>query len=686
MKNGKKGIIALAALASLAFFASCNSKKYDVEGAAKRVMVNEDKSEAVTADFTVPRTVTLDGNTFNVDWSSNNEYAKVSSSTEDAKYLIDIDYINNRTQAQDVTLTATVSIEGYKQTVTKTFGFKIPKFVLNTIAEADAANSKTNLTLKGVIVAKEAYSKTNKGTNVYLKCDGGGFEAYKLACTEDQYKKELEIGNTIYVSGPKSYYNGLRELSGCSYIYDDKTAKQTLTATDLTDKLGSITTEYQCNLVKFTNVEIVSIDTPDKDGQYSIVVGDPNDATKQDVVRVSKYFFTGKTAEDYAFKDLNLVPGQKITATGFLGWYNKAQLTLTKAEDLVAGEVNYGSGLASAYKTAAAKLFGKQSVPNRVIDLPSRLADLGITDENYANFTVEWKTTSTDATITSKEIAEQKATDKKPYEAAYTKYTITTNKPAEDTNVTITCDVKNSAGEVVATRNVTFKLIKEVNYNTFEEYTKAETGAEVFVKGTIASIKTKDNTTLFLQDDNGNVYYLYNKNRLSGDWLEVGNVIGVVGTMSPYNGMLELADVEYLETIGTDKKTVTVVDYTETFSTNGFESLETKDQCKVVKFNGVIKSSESGSFVITVGEKDINVYAGNAKTLPTLETGDKVIVTGLLGVKVTTKDDVTTTLYQVLLINTEDMVDNNSDAEKVAAAAKKVLAQFPADTLYEEDK
>ncbi len=692
MKNGKKGIIALAALASLAFFASCNGKKYDVEGAAKRVMVNEDKSEAVTADFTVPRTVTLDGNTFNVDWSSNNEYAKVSSSTEDAKYLIDIDYINNRTQAQDVTLTATVSIEGYKQTVTKTFGFKIPKFVLNTIAEADAANSKTNLTLKGVIVAKEAYSSTNKGTNVYLKCDGGGFEAYKLSCTEDQYKKELEVGNTIYVSGPKSYYNGLRELSGCSYIYDDKTAKQTLTATDLTDKLGSITTEYQCNLVKFTNVEIVSIDTPDKDGQYSIVVGDPTDATKQDVVRVSKYFFTGKNAEDYAFKDLNLVPGQKITATGFLGWYNKAQLTLTKAEDLVAGEVNYGSGLASAYQTAGTTAVGAQVVPLKTIDLPSRLEDLGLTGDNYKNYTVEWTTDSTVAEIKTTAVAakdEVPATETEPAqpaEAAYTKYSVVTKQPTEDTDVTLTVTVRGTEDNSVSTRTVTFKLLEKVEYNTHAEFVEAEKDAELYIQGTIFGFKS-NKKEVYIQDADGNGYYAKFDKAVSADWLKVGNKVGLFGKKAVSYGVPNLGSAVYIETIA-ENQTCTIADYTEEFTTNGFTAPEKTVLSNdllfdAVTFNGVVKSVNGNEFVITVGEKDIIVYC--YCTAPSFGQNDKVKVTGLLGEYVSmTGDEVTAVKYQVFLLATEHMESNATDSEKVADAIKVIKAQFSSETYKQK--
>ena len=131
MKKFKKALVAFLALASLGSLAACNGDKtvYDVNSAAKRVMVTEDKQE-VTGNFNVPRKVTLNGVTYDVAWKSDNDYAKVTEvAGDDSKYLIAIDYIGNQTAAQQVKLTATISASGAKETVDKTIEFTIPRFM-----------------------------------------------------------------------------------------------------------------------------------------------------------------------------------------------------------------------------------------------------------------------------------------------------------------------------------------------------------------------------------------------------------------------------------------------------------------------------------------------------------------------------------------------------------------------------
>ena len=68
MKFYKKAFVAFVGILSIGILASCGSKDdgYDVEAAAKRVILIEDKSEAVTGDFVVPKTVVLNDVTFSI--------------------------------------------------------------------------------------------------------------------------------------------------------------------------------------------------------------------------------------------------------------------------------------------------------------------------------------------------------------------------------------------------------------------------------------------------------------------------------------------------------------------------------------------------------------------------------------------------------------------------------------------
>ena len=79
MKKIKKVVVGVFALASLGSLAACKKDEtspYDVDAAAKRVMLTQDKSTAVVSEFDIPRTVVFNDISYNVEWSSNNDYAK----------------------------------------------------------------------------------------------------------------------------------------------------------------------------------------------------------------------------------------------------------------------------------------------------------------------------------------------------------------------------------------------------------------------------------------------------------------------------------------------------------------------------------------------------------------------------------------------------------------------------------
>ncbi len=699
MKKIRKALLFGLAFLGVGAITACNDNKTDatveVQETVEKILLPQNDTK-VTGDFEVPATVKYNDEKVNITWSSSKDV--ITFKTVDGKTTAVVDFINNRTADQEVVLTATIKIGDVNASTT--FIVTVPKFTVNTLAEADAAAAKTNLTLKGVIVAKEAFS--NKKTNVYLMCEGGGFEAYNLACeTQDKYDTELAVGNTIYVSGPKGYYNGLRELSGCTYIYDANTAKQGITAENLTSVVAAgngIADTYQCHLAKLENVEIIKIGTPDASGQYSITVGDPDDETKQTVVRISKYFFTGKSATDYAFKDLNLVAGQKITVTGIVGWYNGAQLTPIAADGIVAGAIDYGKVISTSYVNAAIKAIGAQTIPMKTIILPSRLADVGLSGEDYEKYTIEWTTEDTNVTISTADIPAKEAVEAReatetepaveaqPAEAAYTQYSVTTKKPAEDADVTLTITVRGTEDNSVTTKTVTFKLLKEVTYNTYAEFVAAEDASPLYIQGTIVGYQYTSNVKkYYIQDADGNVYYVKSEDAVeTNEWFKVGTKVGLFGKKLTENKIPTLDASVYLETLGTDG-TVTYADYNETFSTTGItKEVVEAALLKPVTFSGVLKSVSGSNYVVTVGSgdsaKDITVYTYVA-TKPSFTANDKVKVSGLLGFYYKSSDDSYT--YQVFLLDTAKMESAATDAEKLASAKAAVLGAF-SDETYKE--
>ncbi len=652
MKNIKKALVAGMAFASMVVIASCNSTSYDVSGAATRVVVEQDKSESVTADFQVARTVKYNDAEYTVSWTSNNDYAKITEiEGNTSKYLVDINYVENQSEAQQVKLVAEIK-DPKGKTVSKDFNFKIPQFVVNTIAQADAAEAKTNLTLKGTIVTKEAHNGTT--TNVYLQCDGGGFEAYKLTCTLDQYNTDLIVGNSIYVSGPKSYYNGLRELSGCSYNLDEKTATQTITATDLTSKVTDgtgIGTEYQCHLAKLTDLEIVSIGSQDSTGQYSIIVGDKTNKSKQATVRISKYFAAKDSDLWKEYTGLNLVPGQKITVTGFVGWYNGAQITPFETGAIVAGDINYSDsyGLTLLQKVSfPAKVYGVKT-----INLPTSLYEAGYYgNEGYAGLTAEWSVTSENVTLATKDVAAveaKAATDTTAAVAAtpaYTTTNLTTKKVSADESVVVTLTIKNSAGETVFTGTKTLKLVKDIVIDNHAAYLSAAKGDNVTVQGTIAYLDKESSEAYFtIVDDKGLAYYVY-KMPLTDDnkdSIVAGKKVIITGTKDVYNNVIELTKAELLK--AEDGTEVAATAITE------LPTVTPELQAKYVTFTGAIKelSENKRTVTVTVGEKDIVVYLSrnHSDITSAIAVGDNITVKGIFSVNKETSQVITLTADSV---------------------------------------
>jgi len=643
MKILKRAIVAGMALASMAAVAACDNKTYDVNGAAKRVMLEQDKKENVTADFEVAKKVVFNNADYSVTWTSNNEYAIVKEiEGNDSKLLIDIEYVKNQTQAQEVKLTAEVK-DPKGATVTKEFNFKVPKFIVNTIADYDASQKGDQLTIKGTVVAREAYNAKDKITNLYMSCDEGGFEAYKVSCTEEEYNSDLTVGSVLYIAGLQATYNGLRELSPCSYFVTGE-AKKTITPEDLTSKVADgtgITKAYQGHMVELKNVLIVSVEDKTAD-QYSIIVGDPTNTKKQATVRISKYFAPKDSELRNEIDGLNLVPGQTISVKGFVGWYNAPQVTICEKGAITAGSVDYskGFGLTLLSKvTFPAKVYGVKT-----ISLPSSLYEAGYYgDEHYAGLTAEWTSNSANATIATKDVpaVEAKAATETTKEVkavpAYTTSNLTTKKVTADETVDVTLTVKNAAGETVFTATKQLKLVKDYVVDNHATYLKATDGESVTIQGTVAYVDVETSAKYGTQgyftvvDAKGNAYYVFQMT-LADDETKAAIVAGkkvvLSGTKKVYGGVHELTSAELLK----------VEDGTVVEPTAITELPKVTDalQAQYVTFTGTIKelSENKRTVTVTVGTKDILVYLSRnqADITKAIAVGDNITVKGIYSV------------------------------------------------------
>ncbi len=346
MKSIKKlSVLVLTLVLGLFTLVSCGSNDKAPSGAelaAKKIILPQDKSDSVTGDFDVPAKVTGDDKvTYTVTWTSSNAVASVGDATEDGNfYTITVNYITNFDSNQAVKLSAKLENPDKTDSYVKEFEFTVPKFKATTIQEYDEESGGKVVTMEGVIVAKEPYAESYGNTSVYLQdiSGVGGVYAYRLKCTADQYANELVVGNTIIVTGEKALYNGLREFSsaGCTYnlVSSEKVTPKDTDITSLVTNGTGVSLDYQNQLVHFTNLTVVKVDSKDSSGRWNITVGDAEDANKQIVVRINTYITPTDSDAYKAYEALEIKVGAVISVSGVLGWYNAAQIHPLAADSI----------------------------------------------------------------------------------------------------------------------------------------------------------------------------------------------------------------------------------------------------------------------------------------------------------------------------------------------------------------
>ncbi|MDE6655902.1 MAG: hypothetical protein K2J85_02810 [Anaeroplasmataceae bacterium] len=247
-----------------------------------------------------------------------------------------IDPTSGTKEVVDLKVTATSSVT--KEIVVKV---NVNQVTYTTIEEYDAAAADAEVTVKGIIVAREPYAESYKNTTLYLQdiSGKGGYDAYRIKCESvEAYNNDLAIGNVILVSGKKALYNGLREFAaGCTYEVASK--GKAYKDTDVTDMIktdvSKVSLDLQCQLIHFSSLPVVAVGKEDTKGRWNITVGDEKDSSKQFVVRIDTGLLPIDTDAYKAIKELNISVGDIISAKGVAGWSNKAQLFPLAADSIV---------------------------------------------------------------------------------------------------------------------------------------------------------------------------------------------------------------------------------------------------------------------------------------------------------------------------------------------------------------
>ena len=207
-----------------------------------------------------------------------------------------------------------------------------------TYDEYMAAALDTKVCVETYVQAKQSWWQDT--ASVYCQSpDEGGYFLYGLACTEEQFNTDLEVGHKIRVTGFKSEWSGEVEIIDATYepIPDDIYYANPM---DLTDFLGTDELiDYQNIMVSFSGLTVA-----DKgDGAAFLYKWDGSGVQGDDLyfdVTDSKgntYSFTVESylcgADTEVYKTVeNLKVGDVIDCTGFLYWYEGPNPHITSVE------------------------------------------------------------------------------------------------------------------------------------------------------------------------------------------------------------------------------------------------------------------------------------------------------------------------------------------------------------------
>ena len=202
-----------------------------------------------------------------------------------------------------------------------------------------AAELDTEVTIQAYVQAKQSYYAEQGTATVYLQDQDGGYFAYDMACTQEEYDAMTE-GTCIQVSGFKSEWSGEIEIMDGQLdqiVEGDTFVAEPFDATSLlgTDELE----QHQNEKVSFTGLTVAP--STDADGnEAAFLYNYDGSGTQGDDVYfnvsyngqtysfVVESYLCGSDTEVYKAVEA-LEVGQTIDCEGFLYWYEGANPHIT---------------------------------------------------------------------------------------------------------------------------------------------------------------------------------------------------------------------------------------------------------------------------------------------------------------------------------------------------------------------
>ena len=193
-----------------------------------------------------------------------------------------------------------------------------------TWAEFMAAESDTEIVIEGYVQGKQSWWADK--CSVYLQDENGGYYAYELTCSEEDYAR-LTVGTKIRVTGYKTAWAGLQEInSGATFEFVEGT--YVAEPVDVTDKLGTEELfNYQTMLVEFKGLRVVGIEYKNGEPGDDIYVTVSYNGAEYSFC-VERYL-TGPETDLYALIG-TLKAGDVIDVVGFAYWYNGINTHITE--------------------------------------------------------------------------------------------------------------------------------------------------------------------------------------------------------------------------------------------------------------------------------------------------------------------------------------------------------------------
>lgn len=481
------------------------------------------------------------------------------------------------TDGQTIKVTAKGDGVNYtdSQPVTKTYDAEAPAPAeVMTRAEFIAAADSSSVAVAGKVSAMTAVTKNDVTSyNVYLQDNDGGYYAYGVAAIPEG----LAVGMEIKVSGTKTVYNGLNEITNATIEITDNTVSA-VTPIDVTGKIGSNDEllALQSSLVTVNSAVITSVTVDAEKNRTNVVltVGDKTvtfyiggsqvvDATQQSAITESFKANEGKTVDVTALVSL---------------FSNTAQLIPANAEPIT-----------NIHTDVAVQL----SVPVVEID-----------DNGVVTVTVDENAVKAVYTIGD-------ATEPVDYDA--------NNKPVLTKGQTITV---TAIGDGTAYSDSDAVVKKYIGVMTHAEYAAAAKNDEVCVKGIVTAFSGKN---VYLQDSDGG-YYAF-KSTAVPENLAVGMEVKVTGVKDVFKSFetakFALDEIVNATIVITNATPATVAPVDVTSKVGNEDELKvlqnTLTTVKGVTITSVTTTQSGGkdrtNVTLTIDGKTITFYIGGTQMI-----------------------------------------------------------------------